>query len=75
MTDTEEKCKICGCKLYASASKKAGYCIVCANKDETARKAWEDKGLAKFCSCGQMLQCDESIIAGMCSVCRIKKSS
>ena len=73
-TETEEKCKRCGCKLYFGDSKKAGYCVTCASQDKTAREAWKDKGLAKFCSCGQMLHCDESIMAGMCNICRIKKS-
>ena len=74
LTETEEKCKRCGCKLYFGGSKKAGYCVTCASQDKTAREAWEDKGLAKFCSCGQMLHCEESIMAGMCNICRIKRS-
>jgi len=66
------KCKRCGRELYNPDSKNAGYCQDCANKDKYARKAWEDRGLAKFCSvCRLMLHDKESIETGKCIVCRI----
>ncbi len=75
LIETEEKCKRCGCKLYADDSKKAGYCGTCASQDENARKAWEEKGLAKFCSkCGQMLHTESSIITEICTLCRVFKT-
>lgn len=67
----EKKCKKCGSKIYSQDSIKAGYCIDCANHNNDARKAWEDKGLAKFCSCGQMLHSPDSIKIGKCSSCQI----
>ncbi len=69
--EDEKKCKRCGCKIYSSDSIDAGYCIRCANENKDARKAWEDKGLAKFCSCGQMLHAPDSIEKGKCSSCQI----
>ena len=64
-------CKKCGCKLYSSDSVEAGYCAACANHYKYARKAWEDKGLAKFCiKCGTMLHAKESIESGKCDTCR-----
>lgn len=67
----EDKCKRCGCKLYADDSIKAGYCGTCASQDEKAREAWKEKCPAKFCSkCGQMLYAEESINAGKCELCR-----
>ncbi len=65
-------CKRCNCKLYDSDALKVGYCASCAGQDKVARKAWEDKGLAKFCTkCGQMLHCTESVESGKCSICRL----
>lgn len=66
-------CKRCECKIYSQGSVEAGYCIDCANHNKDARKAWEDKGLAKFCSCGQMLHSPDGINSGKCDACRIYK--
>lgn len=69
-TEPKGMCKRCGCNLYSSDGVKAGYCTDCANHYKDAKKAWEDKGLAKFCSCGQMLHSQDSIEAGRCITCR-----
>jgi len=69
----EKTCRKCGIELFASSSIEAGYCSACAGMYEEARKAWEEKGFAKFCStCGGMLHANESISAGICSLCRFK---
>lgn len=68
--EEEKKCKRCGYKLYSHDSIEAGYCIQCASHDKDARRAWEDRGFAKFCSCGQMLHLQDSIYDGKCLVCR-----
>lgn len=68
----EKKCNRCGFTLLVLDGRKAGYCQDCANKYKDAREAWEDKGLAKFCSvCGLMLHDKESIETGKCIVCRL----
>lgn len=73
--DDKKRCKRCGGKIYSRDSIDAGHCIDCANSHSDSRKAWEDKGLAKFCSCGQMLHAQESIDIGKCSVCVIRNGT
>jgi hypothetical protein len=68
----DKRCKRCGSKIYSRDSIDAGHCIECANRHSDSRKAWEDKGLAKFCSCGQMLHAQESMKTGKCAVCVIR---
>lgn len=70
--ENEKKCMRCGCGLFSRDGIKTGYCQDCANHDKDARKAWEDKGLAKFCSvCGLMLHDKRSIDTGKCTICRM----
>jgi len=69
--EEEKRCKRCRSKIYSRDSIEAGYCAVCANHNKDARKAWEDKGLAKFCQCGQMLHSPDSIKSGKCTACRM----
>ncbi len=65
------KCNECGSKLFSPDSIAAGYCANCASHNDVARKSWEDKGLAKFCSaCGIMLHERKSIDEGKCIDCR-----
>lgn len=69
--EEDKRCKKCGCKLYSQDSMETGYCYMCACHDKDAKKAYEDRGLAKFCSCGQMLHAHDSIESGKCAPCQM----